>query len=68
MKRASVFEIVLAVFIGLLFAYQMLDFWVFRHAGARFTAKDGDELCLRVQALEKHAGIPVSECSYSVKK
>jgi len=32
--------------------YQVLDYFKFRNAGARFTAADGQELCLRIQALE----------------
>jgi hypothetical protein len=32
--------------------YQIVDYLRFRNAGARFTAVDGQELCLRVQALE----------------
>jgi len=39
----------------LLFAlagYQVLDYYKFRSAGNRFTGGHGQELCLRVQALE----------------
>jgi hypothetical protein len=32
--------------------YQVLDYFKFRNAGPRFTATDGQTLCLRVQALE----------------
>jgi hypothetical protein len=32
--------------------YQVLDYFRFKNAGARFTAADGQALCLRVQALE----------------
>ena len=32
--------------------YQVLDYLKFRNAGKRFTAADGQLLCLRVQALE----------------
>lgn len=28
------------------------DYFYFRYQGARFTAQDGQELCLRVQALD----------------
>jgi hypothetical protein len=32
--------------------YQVIDYFKFKNAGKRFTAADGQELCLRVQALE----------------
>jgi hypothetical protein len=32
--------------------YQIVDYLKFRNAGARFTAVDGQALCLRLQALE----------------
>ncbi len=32
--------------------YQVLDYFKFKNAGKRFTAADGQALCLRVQALE----------------
>ena len=35
-----------------LVGYQVLDYLKFRNAGKRFTAADGQVLCLRVQALE----------------
>ena len=40
-----------ALLLGLA-GYQVLDYSKFRSAGARFTAADGQTLCLRVQALE----------------
>lgn len=43
----------LLVFIIIIGAYLFLDYFLFRHQGARFTANDGQELCLRVQALDK---------------
>jgi cbb3-type cytochrome oxidase subunit 3 len=36
------------------------DYFVFRHQGARFTAQDGQNLCLRVQALE----VKPKSCEY----
>ena len=37
----------------LIFAgYQIVDYFKFKNAGKRFTAHHGQELCLRVQALE----------------
>ena len=32
--------------------YQVLDYFKFKNAGKRFTAADGQTLCLRVQAME----------------
>ena len=32
--------------------YQIIDYFKFKNAGKRFTAHHGQELCLRVQALE----------------
>ena len=32
--------------------YQVIDYFKFKNAGKRFTAHHGQELCLRVQALE----------------
>lgn len=43
----------------LMWAAWSADYFYFRHAGARFTAADGQALCLRVQALD---GLP---CEYS---
>lgn len=39
--------------------YLMLDYFLFRHQGARFTAQDGQTLCERVQVID---GKP---CHYS---
>jgi hypothetical protein len=41
--------------------YQIVDYLKFRNAGQRFTAADGQELCLRVQALE----IDKKPCQYA---
>ena len=40
------------VFMILMWVAWSADYFYFRHQGARFTATDGQELCLRVQALE----------------
>ena len=32
--------------------YQVIDYFKFKNAGKRFTAHHGQELCLRVQAME----------------
>lgn len=53
-----VFFVLWAVF-GLILGGFMADYYWFRHQGARFTGIDGQELCLRVKALD---GLP---CEYS---
>jgi hypothetical protein len=54
-KRTAVFSIlgILGWLLVLTLAgYQVIDYFKFKNAGKRFTAADGQELCLRVQALE----------------
>lgn len=63
--------------IGVLIAgsvlFQFFQIYAFMSAGPRFTAQDGQELCQRVQALEKYsygfhdAGKRVDSCNYGVK-
>lgn len=36
----------------------------FVSAGPRFTAGDGQALCLRIRELERAANLPSSECRY----
>lgn len=52
---------VLAILGYLLFMYG--DLQLFAKRGPRFTAYDGQELCLRVQAIEKRLG-DSGECNY----
>lgn len=37
----------------------------FISAGPRFTANDGQILCLRIRELERKTNLPVSDCHYS---
>jgi len=53
-----------ALLLGLVIAWQVLDYFHFRQAGARFTAADGQALCARVQALERGLGLPAADCRY----
>lgn len=39
----------------LMWAAWSADYFYFRHQGARFTAEDGQRLCLRVQAMDGQA-------------
>jgi hypothetical protein len=49
------------------------DYFYFRHAGARFTAQDGQDLCIVVRDIAKYSygyqqlGNTLPECHY-VKK
>lgn len=62
--------------LGLLFAasllFQAWQLYRFVHQGARFTAADGQALCQRVQALERHsygyrdAGQAPLSCDYGL--
>lgn len=55
----------LGILLGMLFAFslsfQAWQLYKFVGAGQRFTAKDGQELCLRVRDLED----PKKSCRYS---
>jgi len=58
---------------GLLFVIQLTQYIElktkvsqFMSMGPRFTAADGQEVCMRVQELEKVAGIVVKPCSYYI--
>lgn len=51
-KFLLVFIILAWLVILSLVSYQILDYFKFRNAGKRFTADDGQELCLRVQAID----------------
>jgi hypothetical protein len=58
---------------GLLFVIQLTEYIElkskvaqFMSVGPRFTAANGQEVCMRVQELEKAAGITVKPCSYYI--
>jgi len=44
--------LVLGALVMVMMIFITLDYFLFRHQGARFTAADGQALCERVQALE----------------
>ena len=50
--------------ICLIVVWQALDYFHFRHAGPRFTANNGQDVCRSVQDLQRHAGLPVRECKF----
>lgn len=60
---------VMVVF-GILFVaslgFQGWQLYRFANAGARFTAKDGQELCERVATLERQTGRPPAACAYFI--
>jgi len=45
----SIFLFGLIIVVG---GYLFLDYFLFRHQGARFTAQDGQALCERVQVID----------------
>lgn len=49
---------VMSAMVSLMFCYLLLDYFFFRNQGARFTARNGQELCERVQKMD---GLP---CDY----
>ena len=59
--------------IVLMWAAWSADYFYFRHAGARFTAQDGQDLCIVVREIAKHsygyqqAGKTLPECHYIEK-
>ncbi len=50
------------------------DYFYFRHQGARFTAQDGQDLCIVVHEIAKHSigyqqsGKPLPACHYGQRK
>lgn len=64
MNPTRLFAIALALVIaGSLFA-QFYQYNRFVSAGPRFTAYDGQELCLRIEALERAHGLDPKPCHY----
>lgn len=55
----------------LMWAAWSADYFYFRHAGARFTAQDGQDLCIVVHEIAKHSisyqqsGQPMPRCEYA---
>ena len=47
-------------------AWQALDYFHFRHLGARFTASNGDELCEAQKRVAEFVGYPgpLPECDF----
>lgn len=54
-----------AALVGALLAKEAVFWYGFAKAGPRFTADDGQRLCLRVRALETKAGGDVLPCDYN---
>jgi hypothetical protein len=50
------------VILSVLAVYQVVDYFAFKNAGRRFTAKDGQALCVRVQVLETNK----KPCEYEI--
>jgi hypothetical protein len=68
-KTASDLVIWLLAFVlTVVVAWQALDYFHFRQAGERFTAAHGQEVCLRVRALERGLGLPAADCRYKTEE
>lgn len=57
-------RLVLGMFIFIIFLVQMYQMTAFIYKGPRFTASDGQGLCLRVQALETEVTKKPLPCLY----
>lgn len=59
MVKIILFSKWMALALGMIFSasliFQAWQLYRFMHQGARFTAQDGQELCLRVQELERRS-------------
>lgn len=66
----KILGIILGIAISISMLFQYKQWSDFKNAGKRFTAVDGQELCLRVQQLEEHSygfknrQIPILPCNY----
>lgn len=62
---------ILGILISMNLVFQAFSWYNFKNAGARFTAKDGQELCLRIKRLEevsygfKDNKLHTLKCEYS---
>ena len=65
---------ILGIIISINIIFQFKAWYDFKNAGPRFTAQDGQELCIRIKRLEevsygfKEKQIPILECSYGAHK
>lgn len=69
MKRTGwVLSVFLGTVVGTIFAasigFQAYQVYKFMHAGSRFTADDGQQLCARIADLEKMIGRSAKPCEY----
>lgn len=66
--------IILGIIISINIVFQAISWYSFKNAGARFTADDGQELCLRIKRLEevsigfKDKSYPIMSCDYNKAK
>lgn len=65
------FAIVLGLIASISLIFQYKQWYDFKNKGKRFTADNGQELCLRVQRLEEHYNalnynhLPKMGCNYN---
>ena len=68
----NIIFIAIFVMVGMMAMHQFIE-WQrlnqvvehFMAAGPRFTAGDGQALCLRIRELERAANLPYNECRYA---
>lgn len=58
----------LVTFIILSTVYQLFDLYRFVNSGARFTLRDGQMLCARVQRLEAYTELVPEDCEFGGSK
>ena len=68
----KILGIILGILISINLIFQEISWYNFKNAGARFTAKNGQELCLRIKRLEevsygfKDSQLPILKCEYGL--
>ena len=46
----------------------LVQLQTFKSKGSRFTGDNGNDLCRSVQELQRHAGLPVRDCTFGVSE
>lgn len=64
MNRTTIVSILLSTLIAGTIGFQLIKAGQFISKGPRFTAQDGQQLCQRIQHLERRAGLPVEPCLF----
>lgn len=67
----NILGILLGILVSVNLIIQSISWYQFKNAGARFTAADGQELCLRIKRLEevsygvRDTNLHVLDCNYN---